>query len=526
MIIDSGIVTGSLTSAGPLAVTGSVTSTVGFTGSLSGSATSAVSASYVLTSSYTTNALTSSFATSALTASYVANASSFPFTGSAVITGSAIVTGSLTVTGNIVAQTLVVQTITSSTNFVTGSSRFGTLVGVGGNTHQFTGSLLVTRSLIINGGLTDFGYELDVNGTARVTGVATFNSAVSASSLHLATSSTDGNAAVTYRALGRTFIAGVGGPLSGYVEARNNFYIFDNNASSVRFYINNSGSAIFSNNVIATSFSGSLSGSATNAVSASYALTASHALNSGGAAINTSSFATTGSNIFNGNQTITGSLVVSASITGSNIRATGNVFGSTIGWSSDQTSNGGEIRIGQTAIRFRSSIPIQWSQTTDSNGTKDLGIRRNNTGSLEIYDGVTDNGAIANRRDLLARNITGSNALISGSLTVSGSANISGSLSLNGSVLSATSGYQQTFTAATTWTATHNLNTLFPVVTVYNASSQVIIPTSITSTSANVTTITFNVPVAGTVNIISGQLQQNIAVSNPSAIAIATVLGG
>ena len=70
-------------------------------------------------------------------------------TGSLNISGSLNVNGNITgsnilTTGTITAQTLVVQTITSSTDFVTGSTRFGTLTS---NTHQFTGSVLITGSL-------------------------------------------------------------------------------------------------------------------------------------------------------------------------------------------------------------------------------------------------------------------------------------------------------------------------------------------------------------------------------------------
>jgi hypothetical protein len=48
-----------------------------------------------------------------------------------------------TVAGSLTAQTLVVQTITSSISFITGSTRFGSLQT---NTHTFTGSLQVTGS--------------------------------------------------------------------------------------------------------------------------------------------------------------------------------------------------------------------------------------------------------------------------------------------------------------------------------------------------------------------------------------------
>jgi len=87
-------------------VTGSVTATQGFTGSLQG---------------------TASWALNTLTASYADN---------------------FTVAGTLTAQTIIVQTITSSTDFVTGSTRFGSLLS---NTHQFTGSVSMTGSLTATG---------------------------------------------------------------------------------------------------------------------------------------------------------------------------------------------------------------------------------------------------------------------------------------------------------------------------------------------------------------------------------------
>jgi hypothetical protein len=60
------------------------------------------------------------------------------------VSGSLLITGSLTTTGTLTAQTLVVQTITSSVDFVTGSSVNGSLSS---DTHQFTGSVLMSGSL-------------------------------------------------------------------------------------------------------------------------------------------------------------------------------------------------------------------------------------------------------------------------------------------------------------------------------------------------------------------------------------------
>lgn len=58
----------------------------------------------------------------------------------------------LLVRGTLTAQRIIVQTITSSTDIVTGSTKFGTLLT---NTHQFTGSVSITGSLnVVGAGIT------------------------------------------------------------------------------------------------------------------------------------------------------------------------------------------------------------------------------------------------------------------------------------------------------------------------------------------------------------------------------------
>jgi hypothetical protein len=81
---------------------------------------------------------TSSWATNALTASSADN---------------------FTVRGTLTAQTIVTQVITSSTDFVTGSTRFGSLLA---NTHQFTGSVSMTGSLTVNNNLTVTGSNVGI----------------------------------------------------------------------------------------------------------------------------------------------------------------------------------------------------------------------------------------------------------------------------------------------------------------------------------------------------------------------------
>ena len=74
--------------------------------------------------------------------------------------------------GTLTAQTLVVQTITSSVDFVTGSTRFGSLLA---NTHVFSGSvtmnpggLFVSGSGLVGIGTTNPSYALDISGQTRI----------------------------------------------------------------------------------------------------------------------------------------------------------------------------------------------------------------------------------------------------------------------------------------------------------------------------------------------------------------------
>ena len=107
-----------------------------------------LSASYAVTSSYSNTSTSSSYA---LTASYLEGyISPFPFTGSAQITGSLGLTGSAIINGDLVvngtASFNVFHTIYNSSSIIyaSGSTKFG---DTSDDTHQFTGSLLVSGSI-------------------------------------------------------------------------------------------------------------------------------------------------------------------------------------------------------------------------------------------------------------------------------------------------------------------------------------------------------------------------------------------
>jgi len=128
------------------------------------------------------------------------------------ISGSLTVTGNSTFTGTMTAQTLVVQTITSSVNFVTGSTKFG---AISSNTHQFTGSVNVTGSLsvvttgtefqVTNTGVRIGNVSTDVHpitGSVNVSGSATFSGSLLANGIM--SLGDDGTYGSTYKTLGLT----------------------------------------------------------------------------------------------------------------------------------------------------------------------------------------------------------------------------------------------------------------------------------------------------------------------------------
>ena len=96
-VVASGSFSGSLTGH----ATSATSASYAITATSASYAITATSASYAITTTSASYAITATSASYAATASYVANVSSFPFTGSAIISGSLQVTGSLNVSAGI-----------------------------------------------------------------------------------------------------------------------------------------------------------------------------------------------------------------------------------------------------------------------------------------------------------------------------------------------------------------------------------------------------------------------------------------
>jgi hypothetical protein len=151
------------------------------TGNVAGTASYASNAELFDGLDSTVFTLTSSFA--AQTASFTAFSSSvntftasqnilngtYATTGSNTFAGVQTINSNLVVTGSITAQTLVVQTITSSVDFVTGSTRFGSILG---NTHVFSGSITMNPGGLFVSSSGNVGIGTTPNTTAGITELA------------------------------------------------------------------------------------------------------------------------------------------------------------------------------------------------------------------------------------------------------------------------------------------------------------------------------------------------------------------
>ncbi len=354
-----------------------------FTGSLQGTADyalSAASSSFASTASFVQTAQTASFVQTAQTASYVLNAISASFAATTSFADN------LTVAGTLTAQTIVAQTITSSIDFVTGSTRNGSTID---NTHEFTGSVSISGSLAVNNSsviLTNQTSSMSVatasywndsnvvhkSGTESIGGWKTFTTFVSVSS----------NASVT--AL-NVFNSGTGKGLEGGSQGGNGGYIYNNSTSSAALVVNNqnalgpiaqfldnsfnpvvlvkhTGIEVTGSLQVTAGITGSLLGTATtasyvlNAVSSSYASTSSY-----------SNDFTIG-NTFIFNQTLTDYISIPSSIVGSNNLFTKSTGSYTSAFVKYTVTSGSNARSGEIMTVWNAGS----SQYVD-NSTLDIG---------------------------------------------------------------------------------------------------------------------------------------------------------
>jgi hypothetical protein len=448
-----------------------VSASYSYTASSATNAAQAISASYAYTASSATNseqaisasyAYTASSAISAYTASSAINAKTALTASSAdtFLVRNDITASSALIIGTITAQTLVVQTVSSSIVYSSGSNTFGNALT---DRQTFTGSVNITGSLTVNGSeaiLTNQTASMAVASAISASYAYTASSAVSASLAQTASYVTSAEtASYVVNAVSASYAYTASSAISAYTAS----------------------SAVSASQSVSSSYAYTAS-SAENSfssISSSFALTASYALNGGaagfpftGSAQITGSLGVTGSFSVNGNtgQTvfasdadtlvISGSLIItgSASITGS-LKVSGSITGSLFGTAS----------WAQNAVSASQSVSSSYALTASyalfaANG--------GGGGVSAIY--ILDEGVVqgtASYFDFTGAGVTATVNAGTASINIPGGGGGSNTNSQN-AILNQTS-------PAVTWSFSHNLSTLYPVFTIYDNEDNVIIPQKI-----------------------------------------------
>jgi hypothetical protein len=302
-------------------------------------------------------------------------------TTDSITTGSVSLSGDLTVLGSINARQFNIGIISSSILYQSGSNKFG---DTSDDTHQFTGSLNLTGSISMSGDLV----FSPVN-TYQIGSPTQYPTVITTSTSRAAIFRPLTTSGFQYRSFDNINVIG---------------QWFNNGNLSIQ-----SGSALTDNG---------------------YRLSVNGIGNSGSLLVSGSSNFI-GNIIQTGSTTITGSLVIANS---TNPAQKNTLSTDTNGYLSFQNvvyqtgigAQTGYVNLFQNYITVSTGSGYMFSANGNSGaGTQDVGIRRLTAGTIEIFNGTGDT-SISNRRDLVLRNITGSNASFSGSVSVTGSFLVNG----------------------------------------------------------------------------------------------------
>jgi hypothetical protein len=344
----------------------------------------AVSASFASTASFVRNAQTASFVTLAQTASFVQTAQTASYVLNAVSASFASTASSaddFTVRGTLTAQTIVVQTITSSVDFVTGSTRFGTLTS---NTHQFTGSVSVSGSLAVNGNNVVFTNQtssmsvLNAQTASFVTlaQTASFVTTAQTASYVLNAVSSSFASTASFVTLAQTASFVTTAQTASFVQnAQTASYVLNavsSSFASTASFITLAQTASFVQNAVSASFASNANSAsfALVATSASFAATASYATNL--IVADTLTFAAT----------LTDYATVASSIVGSNNLFTQNTGSYTSAFFKYTVRNGANTRAGEVISAWNGT-----STTFTDFSTVDIGDTSAVTASISIVSG-------------------------------------------------------------------------------------------------------------------------------------------
>jgi hypothetical protein len=495
------------------------------------------------------NTFTSSYTTGAFTGSFKGDGSqlyNIPASGVTGLNLNKIISGSVSasispdrgleintnvyIDGSLTAKELFISYVTSSVLYQSGSTKFG---DTSDDNHLFTGSVLVdgkvnasslTGSINFNNltnvpSLVSGSSQIDITGT---TGYSTFSSSISTSigSLSSSVATTTSGLSSSIGSLSSSVSTSIGSlsssvatttldlknrvdsieGITGSISSLNSFTSSIN--TTIKSKLDSDGVISGSSQIIYSGLTGIPSG-----------------IVSGSSQISYTGITNIPSGIVSGSEQLTGSYdtryVLSGSITQTtwdNIanKPSGLVSGSSQVVYSGLTGIPSGIVSGSSQLTSsydtRYVLSGSITQTTwDNIASKPSGIV---SGSSQIIGlGFATTGSYLT---------TGSNSLvgnqnINGNLSVTGSVVISGSLDLSNANVGNSRYLHTQGSSSTTWNIVHNLNYLYPNITVYDGDDKIMLPDEVTSIDLNTTQVTFAIAESGHALASVGGISPNAA---------------
>ena len=460
------------------------------------------------------NSFTSSYTTGAFTGSFKGDGSqlyNIPASGVTGLNLNKIISGSVSasispdrgleintnvyIDGSLTAKELFINYVTSSVLLQSGSTKFG---DTSDDNHLFTGSILVdgkvnasslTGSINFNNltnvpTLVSGSSQIDITGT---TGYSTFSSSISTSIGSLSSS-----VATTTLDL-KNRVDSIEG-ITGSISSLNSFTSSIN--TTIKSKLDSDGVISGSSQIIYSGLTGIPSG-----------------IVSGSSQISYTGITNIPSGIVSGSEQLTGSYDTRYVLSGSITQTTwDNIANKPSGLVSGSSQ---VVYSGLTGIP--SDIVSGSSQLTSSYDTRYV-----LSGSITqtTWDNIASkpSGIVSGSSQIIGLGFatTGSNSFvgnqnINGNLSVTGSVVISGSLDLSNANVGNSRYLHTQGSSSTTWSIVHNLNYLYPNITVYDGDDKIMLPDEVTSIDLNTTQVTFAIAESGHALASVGGISPNAA---------------
>jgi hypothetical protein len=217
-------------------------------------------------------------------------------------------------------------------------------------------------------------------------------------------------------------------------------------------------------------------------------------------------------NLPSGPLTVTGSINTSGGFTGSLLGTASQAISSSYALTSSYFSGLVESASYAATASFANSFPDQGFNFTQTVGTASWTVNHNLnsfTPLVDVYDSTYNqlipasvSSVSANTTQITFSTAQAGYAIVSKGSGISSQTAISASFATTASYAASVGINFVQSSPSSTWTIVHNLNNKYPLVQIYDSSDATIIPASIVGTSTSTVTVTFSTAISGYARVI------------------------